>query len=106
MLTYKGVNKRSKDVTQVQQQRPECPTVTLTWLACKYKGRKRHQSYIPMYHRWSLYVPCIYILMIVPLVEFMDLVFIRMPGGSYCRRLTILLCLCDVFRALINSLVC
>ena len=30
----KGVNKRSKHVTQAQQQRPESPTVTLTWHAC------------------------------------------------------------------------
>ena len=30
--THKGVNWRSKDVTQVQQRRPESPTVTLTWL--------------------------------------------------------------------------
>ena len=29
------VNQRSKDVTQIQQQRPELPTVTLTWCACK-----------------------------------------------------------------------
>ena len=44
----------------------------------------------------------------VPLVEFMHLVFTRMPGESYRRRLTsLLLCgLCDHFRALINSLVC
>ena len=43
----------------------------------------------------------------VPLVEFMYLVFTRMPGESYLRRLRSLLsCLCDVFRALINSLVC
>ena len=27
--THKGVNQRSKDVTQIQQQRPESPTVTL-----------------------------------------------------------------------------
>ena len=40
----------------------------------------------------------------VPLVEFMYLVFTRMPGDIYCRSL--LLCLCDVFRALINSLMC
>ena len=43
----------------------------------------------------------------VPLVEFMYLVLIRMPGESYCRRLkSLLLCSCVVFRALINSLVC
>ena len=29
------VNQRSKDVTQIQQQRPELPAVTLTWCACK-----------------------------------------------------------------------
>ena len=43
----------------------------------------------------------------VPLLEVMYLAFTRMPGESYCRRLrSLLLCLCDVFRELINSLVC
>ena len=43
----------------------------------------------------------------VPPVEFMYLVFTRMPGESYRRRLrSLLLYLCYVFRALINSLVC
>ena len=43
----------------------------------------------------------------VPLVEFTYLVFTRVPGESYRKRLgSLLLCLCDVFRALINSLVC
>ena len=43
----------------------------------------------------------------VPLVEFMYLVFTRMPGESYCRRLgSLLLCLCYVVQALINSPVC
>ena len=42
-----------------------------------------------------------------PLLEFMYLVFTRMPGESYSRRLRSLwLCLCDVFRAMVNSLVC
>ena len=41
------------------------------------------------------------------LVEFMYPVFIRVPGESYRWRLgSLLLCLCDVFRVLINSLVC
>ena len=43
----------------------------------------------------------------VPLVEFMYLVFTRMPGESYRRQLrSLLLYLFRVFRALINSLVC
>ena len=43
----------------------------------------------------------------VPLVDFMYLVFTRMPGESYRRWLrSSLLYLCDVIRALINSLVC
>ena len=42
----------------------------------------------------------------VPLVEFMYLVFTRMPGESYRRGLrSSVLYLCYVFRALINSLV-
>ena len=41
------------------------------------------------------------------LVEFMCLVFTRMPGERYRRRLgSLLLCLCDFFPALINSLAC
>ena len=44
---HKGVNQRSKYVTQVQQERPESPTVTLTWHACKYKVHKLHQRYVP-----------------------------------------------------------
>ena len=40
----------------------------------------------------------------VPLVEFMYLVFTRMPGESYHRHLgSLLLCLCDVFQVLTNS---
>ena len=43
----------------------------------------------------------------VALEEFMCLVFTRMPGESYRRRLrSSLLCACDGFRVLINSLVC
>ena len=43
----------------------------------------------------------------IPQVDFVYLVFARMPGESYRRQLgSLLLCLCDVFRALINSLVC
>ena len=39
-------------------------------------------------------------------VEFMYLVFTRMPGESYRKRFkSLLLYLCYVFRALINSLV-
>ena len=42
----------------------------------------------------------------VPLVEFMYLVFTRMPSESYRRQLrSLLLYLCYVFGALINSLV-
>ena len=41
----------------------------------------------------------------VPLVEFMYLVFTRMPAESYRRRLRSMLYLCYLFRALINSLV-
>ena len=41
----------------------------------------------------------------VPQVEFMYLVFTRMPGENYRRRLkSLLFCLYDVFRALINHL--
>ena len=48
-----------------------------------------------------------FILSDVPLVEFLYLVFTRMPGESYRRRLrSLLFCLCYVFRALITSPVC
>ena len=44
MSTHKGVNQCSKDVTQTQQQRPESPTVTLTWYGCKRNVHKLHQG--------------------------------------------------------------
>ena len=41
----------------------------------------------------------------VPVVEFIYLVFTRMPGEGYRRRFgSLLLSTCDVIRALINSL--
>ena len=43
---HKGVNQCSKDVTQAQQQRPESPTVILTWYTCKYEVHKLHHRYI------------------------------------------------------------
>ena len=39
-----------------------------------------------------------------PLVEFWNLAFTRMPGESYWRRCRPLLCSCDVFLAIIISL--
>ena len=43
----------------------------------------------------------------MPPVELIYLVFTRMPGESYRRRVTsLLLCLCDIFLALMDSLVC
>ena len=48
ILTLKGVNERSKYVTQVQQQRPQSSAVTLIWHACRYKEHKLYQKlYIP-----------------------------------------------------------
>ena len=82
----------SKDVTETQQ-RPESPTVTLTW----------HESQAKV-HKLQQYTP--YTLG-VPLVDFMYCVLTGMPGESYRRQLmSLLLSLCDGFRALINSLVC
>ena len=44
---------------------------------------------------------------VVPLVEFTYLVFTSLPGESYSRQLrSLLVYLCNVFRALINSLEC
>ena len=88
--THKGGNQRSKYVTQAQQRRPESPTVTLTWHTCKSKVQRPKRNPDD-----------------VPLVEFMYLVFTRMPDESYLRRpRSLSLYLCYVFRALINSLVC
>ena len=140
--THKGLHQLSKDVTQTHQQRPELPTVPLTWHASKYKVPKLHQRYIlfrpktttssiffledinkvpqlvslndgicpslmiravpnyplPLYRRtksankplqtWGEY--CVW--------------FTLMTGQSYRSRDRSLLCLCDVFRWLVNSL--
>ena len=54
----------------------------------------------------SVYILSTPLFLYVPLEELMHLVFYCMPGQRYRRRLrSLLLCLCDVFRALINSLV-
>ena len=46
--THKGVHYRLKYATQMQQQRPKLPMVTLTWHECKNnsKVRELHQRYI------------------------------------------------------------
>ena len=111
------------------------PTTTTTTTTTTHKNvvKINTQGSLRMYLCW-VYVPCIYtharwellwmylwcslctlylhacqvrVTVNVPLMEFMYLVFTRMPGESYCRRLrSLLLCLCDVFRTLINSLIC
>ena len=43
--TDRGVNYRSKYVTQVRQQKPGSPTVTRTWHACKYKVHQLHTTW-------------------------------------------------------------
>ena len=54
--TQRGVKKRSRNVTQTQQQRPESPTVTLTRHASKYTVLKLRQCYIPFVSRFGLAV--------------------------------------------------
>ena len=39
--SYKGVNQRSTDVTQIQQQRSDSSTVTLRWHASKHNVHNR-----------------------------------------------------------------
>ena len=52
--THKGVNKRSKVVTQAQQQRHESPTGTLSWHTCK------NTTYVNSTRGTGIYVPCIF----------------------------------------------
>ena len=41
--TNKGVNQRSADVTQMEQQKPQWPAVTLTWqVTCSQHSLKKH----------------------------------------------------------------
>ena len=42
---HKGVNQRSRNVTQTHHQRPESPTVPLTWHASKCNVHELHQSW-------------------------------------------------------------
>ena len=99
--------------------------MTLPWHVCKYRVHKLHHMYI-LKKDWGctsggIYVPCIYTharyinstrstsswkTVDVPLVEFMYPVFTHMPVESYHGRLrSLLLSLCYVFQALVNSLV-
>ena len=45
---------------QAQQQRPESPTVILTWHACKYKVHKLHQMYIIFEDVLRSWLLCLY----------------------------------------------
>ena len=80
--------------THKVQQRPALPTVTLTWHVCKCKGHvtppEVHPANLRMYLWWSL----------CPL-------YLHTCQVSYCRwSRSLLLCLCYVFQALINSHMC
>ena len=103
--THKGVNQRSKDVTQTQQQRAESPTVTLTWHASKYKVRKLRQSYI------LNACLCFEDVTLVEFRYFHNIQYPQLLAGVACQvRVTVgdsgLCCLFDGFQALINSFVC
>ena len=68
------------------------------------QARKSGKSFQNFYIYIFFYHKC---LEDAPLVEFMYLVFTRMPGESYCRQLrSLLLYLRYVFQVLINSLAC
>ena len=77
----------------------------------KYQVHKLHR-YISLYIWWSsctlfLTVSKHEVHKLHQRYQFMSLVFTHMPGESYQRQLSfLLLCLCDVFRPRINSLVC
>ena len=91
--THKGVNRHSADIIQAQQQRPESLSPGMQ-VNAQYINATRCTAGM-----W-VNVPD------VPLLEFMYLVFTRMPGESYrSDSVVLLLCLCDVFPALINSFV-
>jgi len=88
--TAESTNKGLKDVAQTQQQRPNLPTVVLTWHVSKYKVHKLHQRYILCDAR--------VVFEDVLLVEFMYLVFTCMSGDWCCSWLwSSLLCLWDIF---------
>ena len=82
-------------------------SITTDFFLMFWRSRKQRIRHFVWWH------PILKLIEDVPLVKFKYLVFIRMPGESYCRQLrSLLLRLCDVFWALINcvlilnSLVC
>ena len=69
--------------------------IILTWYITNLKQNEAQSSSAESTHKG------------VRTVEFMHLVFTRMPGESYHRRLgSLLLYLCYIFWTLINSLMC
>ena len=81
-----------------------CLTLFIYFPAATWQPHTVFGGFFCMSGGWVLL--CRKLIMVENMVEFMHLVFTRMPGESYRRRLGSLLCLCDVFRALIISLVC
>ena len=105
--TLVEIQKRAmkKLVTHVLKNTCERSESVRKWRIALYKSshHHHHHHYHGKYH-FDLFI----LFEDVPLVEFMYLVFTRMPGESYRWRLrSLLLCLNDVFRgALINSPEC
>ena len=66
--------------------------------------RLAHRQLGYLYPTWYVHKYKVHKLKKVLLVEYMDLVFTRMPGENYRRRLTAWLCLFDVLRALIQRI--
>ena len=78
--TLKGVNQRSKAVTQTpQQHRSDSPTVTLTWHASRYKVHKLHQRYLTCSTGASdgVSVACIYLFIPMYFIVYCDVVYVQ-----------------------------
>ena len=105
---------------------PQSPFITLSWTWADSKAKmliimnkhnnkdlsrfysnSHHAVKVHELHQRYIHLRLLSCGMHVPVVEFMYLEFTRMQSERYCRRdMSLLLRLCDVFRALLNSLVC
>ena len=77
---HKGVNSRSKYVTQVQQQRPESPAVTLTWHASQIWIRTRPRALV----QWATRVFVVVLVLRVSSAHYLPCVLIPPNHLNIC----------------------
>ena len=102
--TCKGVNQHSKDVTQTKEQRPELPTVTLTWHASKLQENAPLVEFIHLVYLSEETNYCVWFFFNSMDNKQSYLLITYTPGVSYHRQLRSLWRLLSTYQHLVHWL--